>query len=123
MLRRSSTNRPISPACKCKYFFLIHFDDKSFFVVPEIGNTTHSFHPKHGSLKCYLPPRLLDEVNKNFIEDMNSGSALVSTISNFLYFKTGSLMSRQNINYTKHNAEEIINYDIHKMNKHKSPSD
>jgi len=123
MVRRSSTHRPVSPAHKCKCFFLIHFDDKGFFVVPGIGNTKQSFHPKHGSLKCYLPPQLLDEVNKSFVEDVHSGSVLESISINVLYFRIGTLMSRKNFNYMKQNAEEIIDNDMQIKKKHIPSSD
>ena len=101
----------------------MHFDDNGFFVVPGFGNTTHSFHPKHSSLKCYLPPRLLDEVNKTFLTDMSTGSASDSIIRNVLYIKTGSLMTEQNVNWMKQNTKEILENDIQIKEKDISPSD
>ncbi len=44
--RKSSTKRAFSLDKKCKFFFLIYFDENGFFVVPGSGNSTHCNHPK-----------------------------------------------------------------------------
>ena len=123
MCRRTTTKRPIFASQKCNYFFLIHYNEKGFYVVPGIGNTNHRFHPKLGSSKLKLPPRLHDEVNQTFIQDMNAGNAADSIIRNVLFVKTGQYVSRANINYLKRNAEDLSENDELVNRKNISPSD
>ena len=111
MCQRISTKRPMDNCLRCKYFFLVHYDSYAFYVVPGIGNVTHSHHPKKGGSKNDLPPRLLEEVNQKFVNDMIDGVASESIIRNVLYYKTGHFLSPQNINYIKKNTEEMLDND------------
>ena len=123
MCRRSTTKRPVHSCHRCKYFFLVHYDSYAFFVVPGIGNVTHSHHPKKGGAKHDLPSRLLEEVNQKFVNDMADGSASESIIRNVLFYKTGYFLSRQNINYIKRNTEEMLDNDNLVKSANMSPTD
>ena len=124
MARRCSTKKPVSIMHTCKYFFLLHFDiDKGFYVVPGFGNMKHSHHPKFGDNNINLPPRLLDEVNKDFVGDMGDGHASNAIIRNILFLKTGKLVSRSNINYMKKTAHDVSENDKMRDMCNMSPTD
>ena len=123
MCRRTATKRPMKGCHKCKFFFVVHYDDFGFFVVPGIGNVTHSNHPRTGGTAHNLPPRLLQEANQNFVSDMAQGSASESIIRNVLFYKTGYFLSRQNINYIKKNTEEMLDNDKLVKTANMSPTD
>ena len=123
MCRRTTTKRPVQCCHRCKYFFLVHFDSYAFFIVPGIGNLTHSHHPRKGGSKHDLPPRLLKEVNHKFVNDMIDGNASECIIRNVLYYKTGFLLSSQNINYIKQNTDEMLDNDRLIKSLNMSPTD
>ena len=48
MSRRCNTKRTKLSEHKCRYFFLLHYDDNGYFMVPGIDETNHQFCPKFG---------------------------------------------------------------------------
>ena len=48
MVRRVNSKRTKTVTLHCKYHFFVYFDNCGFFVVPGIGNTEHTHHPKIG---------------------------------------------------------------------------
>ena len=92
MSRRSKTSRSLTPSCRCRFFFLIHFDLYSFYVVSSgYGSTIHSHHHQLSKDSIPFPTRLLTDSENQLINDMYSGQASTGVIANVVYGKTGHI--------------------------------
>ena len=93
---------------RCNYFFRISFDPNGFYIVPGLGNKTHSHHNKI----CSSTIRDVDDINNKLMEDMGKGKAKPSTIQNTIFNKTGQLVPRSKIRHlTGYDKRCIMNND------------
>ena len=88
-------------------------------MVPGIGNTEHTHHPKIGEGEFPIPTRLLNEADSNLISDMGDGMASDSIIRNVIYVRTGQNISVQKLQHVTKTVQSLVTIDNSKLSNPK----
>ena len=95
--RRTKTKLPLHHQNRCRFFFVLSYDENGFYVVNGKGNPIHSYHSKLPSGNRQLPPRLIEETQLQIIRDLSKASASLGVMRNTMHVQTGAMYSISNL--------------------------
>ena len=88
-------------------FFIVHFDQNGFYVIPNRGNPRHSNHSKIHKSQRHLPTRFAGTCEKNLINDLSKADASLGVMRNAVHEKTGNYFSRQSLYHIRGICETV----------------
>ena len=86
--RRTKTSLPLTASHRCPFFIKLCYDDKGFFLNNRMGNPTHKHHPKHSTGQVMIPPRLMEESERNLLKDLILGDSTLGIMRNVMHSKS-----------------------------------
>ena len=89
--------KPLSSSQRCRFHFLIRYNSKGFYVIPNRGNPNHDNHHRIPASKHLILARLISKTEEDLVRDLSHADASLGTMRNAIHAKSGKVFNRNTL--------------------------